>query len=1698
MMFDYNGDGKDDMLIISYISNPIGTPVSFDLYMSNGNGFNPPTRMYIAVVPGPDASIMKVVPGDFDGDGKKEILILNPINQLGNFYDCEIIGDEYPPVNIFTGNFLGLIPLPIGTANAIDFNGDGKDDLLRLYDSQTGNDCEVQQINFTYDPVTGKPTPVNLSVLSSTGLPFHDAKVFTGDFNGDGKTDMLSWWSLQPLIIGNGIWTIHYSHGDAFDANTLPAPLSGLAPAGPSGSYLTCDYDYYVSDFNGDGKSDIIELHAMGHNPTDPTDYKIFYSHGNNEFTMETGTLAGVNAYWDRFDVGDFNGDGQADLLVHQYPSAANRIIYFHKNQIKHLVTSILHAGHRIEVETLPLLQDPDYSSTVSVSYPFNSVPLALKVVKQVKDICGSMSTGAYYLAMTTTGALSKYIYKDIIQERTGLGLRGFQTFIENNDIAQISNKTTFDLTNFPTGLPIKTEKSTYSNQPVAQTDMTYAAYDGGANGASHIVVPLTTINQDFFNNFTNTDVYTYNSILPGGTLYEIGKSDKVTHTEGTDLTIVREPQYDLNAIFINKSKPIFVTTTNTYGAKPPFVQTADFQYDALGNLIKEREAPNTANERTTTYLYGGFWGNMLHKEWSAVEGNLGPFAQDNVSAADGRFFQQSSNTLGYTNYYQYDIWGNITSVTTADGLTTTYTYDCLNRQTQMHSPNGAVTTTTYEISGGPYTPLSLGLTRFMTTVTNNADGGFKKTYFDCYDRPVRNVTTSFNDILYEDMFYYSNGLLEAQTKPYKYTGAYDEKTTYTYDDIGRPLTSFLNGTVNGPLMQTSYNVVPAGLEKTVTNTNTGQSKITKISKSSRALTVIDNTNNIIDYDYNSNGKPDAVTLNGDPNFATTYQYDAMGRTISVTEPNAGTTSYEYNGMDNLVKQTDANSTVYTFVYDNLGREIKKTGPEGNYITTYNNTLNVPQTGKITSIVGANNIVKAYTYNALGLVATLQEGLGANTFITQYTYDAYARLDKITYPSNHIIRHVYNSYGELKEIDRTDAGFVKLWEATEKNELGQLTKAQYNNGMYKLEKTYTPIGSLTQRDVTNMISTNLVASQSLDFDPASGNLVRRIDQLHGWQEDFHYDSYDRLTQVNYQNNITMATLPDLNMSYGNEGNILKKSDVTGSTYNWKYSKYALTQVPQPPHPPTAPLVIPLTQQDVTYTPFKMVQTIVEGTKNMKFAYGATGERFAAQYFTNTTLNRTRFYASNYERTVDAATGNQKNINYIWAGDELVAMLIDNNTGVHTVYPLTDHLGSITHILDDQGTVNNGLLEERSFDAWGRMRNPVTYAYLTTPPTLLCDRGYTGHEHLGDFNIINMNGRLYDPFTGRMYSADPVLTDRTMSQAYNKYSYVMNNPLKHTDPSGKFIPAVAFAAAVVGAMIAGCAADYRGGNFWNAAAIGFFSSVAGGVAGSAVSLGSSVAAGAASGAAGGAAAGFVGATLTSFASGNSFGEVMLDGLKGAAAGGVTGAFVGGLTQGLSNIESNRNFWTGAPRMGGQATTSLEGITNRQSYALRDQYNRSYAADQNDKILADKVRKSGVRTYGKFGTKLPEDIHWGLDTKGNIRYWYDFGNRSEVLSAATLTTSSGEITTFVSPNAISNFSDNTFTGLLIHESVHAFHLGVFGNSYNRLASEQAAYMAEANYFASRADFSNFGNTITNQKIANFTGAPPAEYTIPPSFR
>ena len=94
-----------------------------------------------------------------------------------------------------------------------------------------------------------------------------------------------------------------------------------------------------------------------------------------------------------------------------------------------------------------------------------------------------------------------------------------------------------------------------------------------------------------------------------------------------------------------------------------------------------------------------------------------------------------------------------------------------------------------------------------------------------------------------------------------------------------------------------------------------------------------------------------------------------------------------------------------------------------------------------------------------------------------------------------------------------------------------------------------------------------------------------------------------------------------------------------------------------------------------------------------------------------------------------------------------------------------------------------MVQRLSFDAHGKRRLADWTAGDPAAPDAETPRGFTGHEHLDSVGLIHMNGRVYDPALGRFLSADPFVPNPTATQSFNRYTYVYNNPLSYTDPTG---------------------------------------------------------------------------------------------------------------------------------------------------------------------------------------------------------------------------------------------------------------------------------------------------------------------------
>ncbi|MBS1644584.1 MAG: RHS repeat-associated core domain-containing protein [Bacteroidetes bacterium] len=293
----------------------------------------------------------------------------------------------------------------------------------------------------------------------------------------------------------------------------------------------------------------------------------------------------------------------------------------------------------------------------------------------------------------------------------------------------------------------------------------------------------------------------------------------------------------------------------------------------------------------------------------------------------------------------------------------------------------------------------------------------------------------------------------------------------------------------------------------------------------------------------------------------------------------------------------------------------------------------------------------------------------------------------------------------------------------------------------------------------------------LTWDFATANILQREDQQKGVFEQFTYDGSYRLTSSTLGYIAGPWGTPHTT-TYSANGNIMSKYDV--GTYEYGSSKpNAVSYVTN------VSGLVPTATQQITYTPFLRPKAVTENGWEQEFIYDHSYGRVQSILKQAGVPVETHSYLPEGLQ-IDSSTSGVDNIYYIQGPDGLCAIYKEHGGTSDWYIPSLDHIGSIVALADYNGHV----VYEQSFDAWGRYRNPADWSFVNIPASTGFEwlRGYTGHEHMPQFGLINMNARLYDPLIGRMLGPD-INVNGGGTQGYNRYTYANNNPLKYTDPDG---------------------------------------------------------------------------------------------------------------------------------------------------------------------------------------------------------------------------------------------------------------------------------------------------------------------------
>ena len=313
--------------------------------------------------------------------------------------------------------------------------------------------------------------------------------------------------------------------------------------------------------------------------------------------------------------------------------------------------------------------------------------------------------------------------------------------------------------------------------------------------------------------------------------------------------------------------------------------------------------------------------------------------------------------------------------------------------------------------------------------------------------------------------------------------------------------------------------------------------------------------------------------------------------------------------------------------------------------------------------------------------------------------------------------------------------------------------------------------------IDSIITSNNLQNLSYSYDKF-GNLAARKDNKRNLTETFTYDNLNRLKTT------SMGGLT-ASMTYDNLGRMTGKQAIVGGGQApqvrqvFAATEFDATKIHAMVEATAAPGVFPRERQNIRYTSFDKVKHLGEGDKHLSYLYGFNRQRIDMRE-NKAGRVRGKIYIGNCEFVNE--NGKQKTLTYL-TGPYGVFAVVEQQNGEESVhFVLKDHLGSWTTITDEYGNVER----EQSYDAWGNMRDPETWLnYSATEQVAgpMFDRGYTGHEHLPAFGLINMNGRMYDPVTSSFLSVDRFVQSPDNSQGFNRYAYCMYNPLRYIDPSG---------------------------------------------------------------------------------------------------------------------------------------------------------------------------------------------------------------------------------------------------------------------------------------------------------------------------
>ena len=1153
--------------------------------------------------------------------------------------------------------------------SAVNVNGNSKTDVMLV--TNGGN------IRF-YEEKDG----AFVKIMSNHGINGGSkGDVYTGDFNGDGNTDL--------LINRDGKAEIYLSTGKGFVRSDMGESIK-----------LTKKSQISVIDINSDGKSELFV--------TDKGSASLYISTGRS-YTCVATTNNIV-----------FNPDESENEQVFKYMPVVSEMNSDSGIRYAEVMDGVLELSTNTIFDKIVKIEDGMHN-TIAVEYgKQNPVGVVVTTVK-TSNSAGECLTNRY--------GFSKLLYDNNLHR-----FMGFGSVSRTDEVSGRSVVNSYSVNNSTVQLD-----RTDENVGAAKVKSVTYSYDVktlGLNLRTSLVTKETE--HDYLTGLERSVEYQNYD--------DYGNPEKVVTKQGGQ-TVTQDMTYI--KLGLNSFRPSRIQTTYSYGGSST-VKIQVLNYDDNGNLTSE-----SGNGVTKSYGNYDVFGNCQSIRYAS---GVNYRAEEMTYTASGRHLESKTDAFGEKTEYKWDERKDLLlEEKDAYGHKTTYKYDDLGGLKNKTTADGVTvsTETKWAERNNVYKA------SYIVETTTSGNG----TVTTWYTSDGREVCKKQKGLGGKDVYvlrqYNKDGTLSKISKPSFENMPREWAEQYIYDRYGRPIS------ITGADGRTNINY--SGLTTTV---------ITPSEKVSKTLTPEGFTESVttngktVRYTYYPTGELKTATPDGgEPVY---MEYDKWGNRIKITDAESGTVTKKYNAFGELMESSHKQgsgatvTTSYTYSPKGLLTQKNRGGDITNYMYDSQNRL--------ISKTMAGGISQSYEYDKFDRIVKTIDKLDSREFVRETSYDSEGRVQRETYPSGYYTENVYDENGVLVTV--TDANGNEIYRPLEATASGRITRE--SRGGKVTEFLYDKADRLIRKN-----SDNKIIDQVYKYDKRN-NLCYYLDATRGNVFIYVYDNLDRLTSWNVHS-VSGYKFNGDTITYDESNNMVHKNSLGDMilAYEDENHPHAVSSISG------VPSAFPKDEQNITYTSFNKVESVSQGDMRYDITYGVGEQRIKSEY-ANAQGKTTRYYIGNYEEVTDP-DGTVTKFCYLPGG----AMMVEKNGEQKLYYNYTDRLGSIVATADAEGNV----IERYAYDPWGGRLNPENWAEKDTRTSLFNNRGYTGHEHIDGLDLINMNGRMYDPLLGMFMSTDPFIQAPDNWLNYNRYLYGFGNPMKYIDPSGNIgIAAVIGIGAAIGAVL----------------------------------------------------------------------------------------------------------------------------------------------------------------------------------------------------------------------------------------------------------------------------------------------------------